>query len=148
MFCLSVDMICLYQRYDERVIQFRTLRQKISENFRRHCGHRQANGLNHLSRGQRPRSSIKAILGPVRANQIMSPSVPYAAIVTYLKRSYHFFDQRASTVATANYSEKSLGLPITHPPKLGMQFHHNRRYGRSRSRAMQSHEEISDSEGV
>ena len=56
---------------------------KIFENFRRHCEHRQANGLNHSSRGQRPRSSIKTILGPVRANQIMSPSVPYAAIVTY-----------------------------------------------------------------
>ena len=41
-------------------------------------------------------------------------------------------------MATANYSEKSLGLPITHPPKFGMQFHHNRRYGGSRSRAMQS----------
>lgn len=51
-------------------------------------------------------------------------------------------------MATANYSEKSLGLPITHPPKLGMQFHHNRRCGGSRSRAMQSHEEIADSEGV
>jgi hypothetical protein len=78
----------------------------------------------------------------------MSPSVPYAAIVTYLKRSHHFFDQRASTIAVANYSEKSLGLPITHPPKLGMQFQHNRRCGGSRSRAMQSHEEISDSEGA
>ena len=51
-------------------------------------------------------------------------------------------------MATANYSEKSLGLPITHPPKLGMQFHHNRRCGGSRSRAMQSHEEIADSEAV
>jgi hypothetical protein len=65
---------------------------KKFENFRRHCEHRQANGLNHSSRGQRPRSSIKTILGPVRANQIMSPSVPYAAIVTYLIRSNHFFD--------------------------------------------------------
>ena len=78
----------------------------------------------------------------------MSPSVPYAAIVTYLKRSPHFFDQRASTMAIAKHSGKSLGIPITHPPKLGMQFHHNRRRGGSRSCAMQSHEEISDSEGV
>lgn len=46
------------------------------------------------------------------------------------------------------YSEETLALPITHPPKFGMQFHHNRRYGASRSRPKQSHEEISDSEGV
>ena len=121
---------------------------KKFENFRWHCEHRQANGLNHYSRGQRTRSSIKTILGPVRANQIMSPSVPYAAIVTYLKRSHYFFDQRAPTMAIANYSEKSLGLPITHPPKLGMQFHHDRRCSGPRSRALQSDEEIFNSEGV
>src|SRR4029077_5866071 len=124
------------------------LRQKKFGHFRRHSEDREANSLNHSSRGRRPRSSVKTILRPVRANQIMSPSVPYAAIVTYLKRSHHFFDQRASTIAVANYSEKSLGIPITHPPKLGMQFHHNRRYGGSRSRAMQSYEKISDSKSV
>ena len=38
-------------------------------NFRRHHRHHQANSLNHSSRGQRPRSSVKTILRPVRANQ-------------------------------------------------------------------------------
>ena len=78
----------------------------------------------------------------------MSPSDAYAAIVTCFECSHHFFDQRASTMATRNIRERSMGLPITNPPKPGMQFNHDRRRGGSRSRSMQSHEEISDSEGV
>ena len=72
----------------------------------------------------------------------------YATIVTRLECPHHFFHQRASTVAHIEDSRTSLGISITHPPKLGMQFNYKRRCGRSRSRAMQSHEEISDSEGV
>jgi len=56
MFCLSVDVILQIRRMSNPVQDMAT---KKFGNFRRHYGHHQANGLNHSSRGQRPRFLIE-----------------------------------------------------------------------------------------
>jgi hypothetical protein len=56
MFCLSVAVFLQIRRTSNSVQDIAT---KKFGNFRQHCGHRQANGPNHSSRGQRRRFMIE-----------------------------------------------------------------------------------------
>jgi hypothetical protein len=102
----------------------------------------QANGLDHGSRGERPRFVFKNNFCPVRAIQVGPPSVAYATIVARLERSHHFFDQRAPPVADAERSRTDLGISVAHPSKSGMQLHYYWRRRGSRPRPVQSHKKF------
>ena len=92
------------------MIRFRTLRQKISETSAATSEHREANGLNHSSRGQRPRSSIETILRPVRANQIMSPSVQHMPQSLHILSAHIILSTKERQPSLiANYSRTEYG---------------------------------------